>query len=320
MATYNGGRYLQDQLLSFVNQTVQPDELVICDDGSTDNTIDIIKSFIKTAPFEVLFFKNEDNLGYAQNFSKAIGLSKGDLIFLSDQDDIWLTYKIERMVNYFNKNSKMHVFLNDAQLIDGDLNKSPLTKLGQIKNGKYPISSFVQGSCTCITGNMKNIVLPVPDNINGHDNWISDIARFLNMRIIIDEVLQLYRIHDSNTSPYVTNQLKKVNITDRVLDKIKNSKLETRANFGYEINYYSALLERLSCYERAISGNEMLNQNNSNAVGNISQYIKALKIRDNIYNQTFIKRLIGAVKMYDSGIYNKYFCGNYSLIRDIVKL
>ena len=93
MSTYNGGKYLQEQLDSFLAQTSLPDELVITDDCSTDNTLEIIQAFAAMAPFEVRWEQNEKNLGYTGNFNQALMKTTGDLVFLSDQDDVWFPEK-----------------------------------------------------------------------------------------------------------------------------------------------------------------------------------------------------------------------------------
>ena len=100
MTTYNGSKYLKEQLDSFTKQTHLPDELVVTDDGSSDDTLEILENFAKKASFEVLIFRNNTNLGYAMNFGHAIGLCTGDLIFLSDQDDIWFPEKIETVSRF----------------------------------------------------------------------------------------------------------------------------------------------------------------------------------------------------------------------------
>src|SRR5882757_11091931 len=96
MATYNGGKYIRQQLDSFAAQTMLPSELIVTDDGSSDNTLEIIAEFVATAPFPVRVERNEKNLGYRANFMKAASLCKGDLISFSDQDDIWLPQKLEK--------------------------------------------------------------------------------------------------------------------------------------------------------------------------------------------------------------------------------
>jgi glycosyltransferase involved in cell wall biosynthesis len=87
MASYNGGRFIGRQLQSFANQSLLPSQLVICDDGSSDDTVAIVEEFAARAPFDVQLVINPERLGYNRNFAKAIGLCTGDLIFLSDQDD-----------------------------------------------------------------------------------------------------------------------------------------------------------------------------------------------------------------------------------------
>ena len=95
LATYNGAKYLKQQLDSFQAQTCLPDELVVCDDCSKDNTVEILEEFKETASFIVIIIQNESNLGYTGNFEKAISLCSGNLIFISDQDDVWFNNKIE---------------------------------------------------------------------------------------------------------------------------------------------------------------------------------------------------------------------------------
>jgi len=90
MCTYNGSRFLENQLNSIGAQEVQPFELVICDDGSTDSTVQIIEAFRETVSFPVHLHRNSTNLGSTRNFQEAIELCRGDIIALCDQDDYWL--------------------------------------------------------------------------------------------------------------------------------------------------------------------------------------------------------------------------------------
>src|SRR5260370_27009832 len=94
MCTFNGARFLPEQLQSIALQTLQPSELVICDDGSTDGTVGILQSFALSARFPVRIFCNQETLGPARNFEKAIGLCDGEIISLCDQDDVWRPEKL----------------------------------------------------------------------------------------------------------------------------------------------------------------------------------------------------------------------------------
>jgi len=97
MCTYNGEQYLQEQLDSIIAQTRLPNEVVVCDDGSTDATLQILDEFQETAPFPVRIYRNGTRLGPTKNFEKAIKLCSGNVIALSDQDDVWMPHKLERL-------------------------------------------------------------------------------------------------------------------------------------------------------------------------------------------------------------------------------
>src|SRR3954454_9678676 len=89
LASYNGARFIDEQLASLAAQTRPPDELVVCDDGSTDDTLDHVERFAATAPFEVRIVRNAENLGFSGNFQRVLALVRGDIVFICDQDDIW---------------------------------------------------------------------------------------------------------------------------------------------------------------------------------------------------------------------------------------
>ncbi len=104
MCTYNGGKYLAEQLNSLLNQTYYPTEIVIVDDASTDSTINILHEYAGLHK-NIKVFENKKNIGYNKNFEKAIALCNGELIAISDQDDIWETNKIELMMKQWPKDS-----------------------------------------------------------------------------------------------------------------------------------------------------------------------------------------------------------------------
>lgn len=118
MCTYNGARFVEEQLRSILDQTIPVGEIVICDDGSTDETIAIIEKVAKETTIPVYIHINETNLGCVANFEKAIRLCQGDIIFLSDQDDIWMPNKVETIVTWFIENPQKTVVFGDAILIN----------------------------------------------------------------------------------------------------------------------------------------------------------------------------------------------------------
>ncbi len=118
MCTYNGAAFLPAQLQSIVTQTRLPDELVICDDRSSDDTVGIINAFAHTAPFPVRFEINETNLNSTKNFERAISQCRGRIIALSDQDDLWLSQKLERICTVLDANPNAGYVFSDADLVD----------------------------------------------------------------------------------------------------------------------------------------------------------------------------------------------------------
>ncbi|WP_299291063.1 glycosyltransferase family 2 protein [uncultured Mucilaginibacter sp.] len=118
MCTYNGEEYLDQQLNSILNQSESVDEIIICDDKSTDTTIKIIQSFQKQLPDIIKLHINKASLGPIKNFEKAISLCTGEIVFLSDQDDVWAKDKVKKIVRKFQDDPGLEAVFTDANLID----------------------------------------------------------------------------------------------------------------------------------------------------------------------------------------------------------
>lgn len=188
LCTYNGDVHLDEQLQSIFDQTRQPDEVVICDDGSTDRTLDVARKFAATAGFPVRVCVNESNVGITKNFEKAIRLCDGDVIVLSDQDDCWYETRLSTLERSFLSNPSVGLVFSDADLMDE--NSRPLGKrlwktLGlsegrskQIQEGRAMDvllrHNVVYGSTMAFRSALRDIVLPIPD-ITTHDFWIAFI-------------------------------------------------------------------------------------------------------------------------------------------------
>lgn len=226
MATYNGEKFIRQQLDSFVNQSRQPDELVITDDGSTDRTLQIIEEFSRQAPFEVHYSRNPENIGYAANFNAALMQASGELIFLSDQDDVWFPEKIEKIVDLSEGNEDILIFMNDAILTDGELNKTGLTKLGQIRSAGMRDEAFVMGCCCAVRRELLDLCMPIPFGYTSHDAWITGFAAGLEAKMIVDTPYQLYRRHGNNESIFIVNNTTKV------------------TSFHIYLNYFSRIINR----------------------------------------------------------------------------
>ncbi len=212
LCTYNGELYLREQLESIAAQTRPPDELVICDDCSTDGTRSIIEDFSSEAPFPVRLSVSDRNLGSTKNFERAIELCRGDLIALSDQDDVWLRDKLELIESVFSARPEVGLVFTDAEIVDQELR--PLgyrlwesegfdqKKQGLFEAGKaFPIlllGNQVTGATMVFRSGFRDLVLPIPV-IPGsgliHDGWIALLISAVADLAFIREPLIRYRQH-----------------------------------------------------------------------------------------------------------------------------
>jgi len=320
MATYNGGKYIQEQLDSFLNQSLLPNELIICDDGSIDNTINIIKKFKKKAPFDILLYKNEYRMGYGQNFGKALSLCNGDLIFLSDQDDVWFPNKIEKISQVAKSNPNYYLIMNDATITDENLVDTNLTKLDQIKSSGYKQDSFIQGSCATIKKELLYFILPIHKQFIDHDSWIVELANLFDVKYIINQSLQYYRIHTKNTSDYFANQTNKVSFYSSTLNRIHKISTNKQNSFlTVGINKLLYMEERIQHVADEFPNNPIVFN------GKIIMAFKKIKKSKNAHAQRirlktkpFYQRLLLAINMYKKGIYQNHFNGIQSLLRDVI--
>lgn len=201
MATYNGAAYIQEQLDSFLAQTRLPDEVIVSDDGSVDATVDFLYAFRERAPFKVQVLVNDHNLGYAQNFSQALAHCSGDIVFLSDQDDVWLPNKIERMLDRFAHKPKLQLLIHDLAFCKADLTLIGQTKIERMRDVFDLEQQYVVGMATAVRREFLQLCLPVPQRKGvSHDMWLHRCAAAVEAKGIMHDVLALYRRHASNAT------------------------------------------------------------------------------------------------------------------------
>ena len=211
MATYNGEKYLAEQLKSFADQTRPPDQLVVCDDQSTDSTFDILRDFQSKVDFEVVAIRNEVRLGISRNFWKAIDACTGEVIFLSDQDDVWLPEKLRKHEEVYlgDPDREIGIVFNNAEIVNDDLTPRGLTTFEEFSiDDKVRASLGTDGAfltllkmarITGCTASFRKDVwthLSLPTTYIIHDEWLGLMAA-LTGKIIrpIQETLNLYRQH-----------------------------------------------------------------------------------------------------------------------------
>ena len=199
MATYNGEKYIQQQIESILCQLGKEDEIVVSDDGSKDGTVQFLKSFQDS---RIKIIRNEGKNGFVGNFENALSHANGDVIFLADQDDVWKPDKVKVVLKA----------LQDADLVVHD---AELINAGGISQGKNYYSFLHNsqgfwmnllktrflGCCMAFNRRVLQDCLPFPKRIVGHDYWIGMYALTKYRVCFIPDILISYRRHGENASP-----------------------------------------------------------------------------------------------------------------------
>ncbi len=317
LCTYNGEKYISEQIKSILNQTLEVDEIVICDDNSIDKTKEILTKFASENSCTKLVF-NKKNLGFVKNFEKAISLCTGDFIFLSDQDDIWQNNKVERLTEASNKNPKYSFIFSDADLInekENDLDNSLFNSVGFNKklqkrfiegNHKDILiqQNYITGATLAFRGEIKESIIPFSNNFY-HDHWIGLLMSFLDYPgIFITDKLLKYRIH--------SNQVISVSTEDKLTHSIQNVKIMSgnhSSNFTNRINQLNDIKTRLINLQKLTPENEIL----------LDELIYYFSARNRMYNINKSDRFKLILKLYRNGYYRKYATSNLIAIKDFVQ-
>lgn len=205
IATYNGEKYIEEQLISILSQIADTDEVVICDDCSSDRTISLIENFADT---RIRLYRNPARLGHVRNFEGAICRARGDYIFLSDQDDVWLPGRVEKMSDHIAIDSRILLIASNFDLID----ENGLI-VGEFRGLKKVKSSRVMQLFAIFAGNAPyfgctfllkrealKYCLPIPKNIESHDIWIAMVVSCLGGVANIWQPTLRHRIHGANVT------------------------------------------------------------------------------------------------------------------------
>jgi glycosyltransferase involved in cell wall biosynthesis len=256
MTTYNGSRYIGEQLASIYHQTRKPDQVVICDDGSQDNTVEKIHAFIENNALSETWsvFINSTNLGYVKNFLQSARKCTGDLIFFSDQDDIWALDKLELMEQVFIQHNPSAV-VSTYSMIDSEgkphrtlysiyKDAPSLKKLGRLSHTQYLRLLCSSGKTL---GFKQNLLDELEDMVHSHDltydTPIGAIAMFHEGFMLLHKPLVRFRVHTANTSAPSTTVSQRTSNREHLITSVQHIlKMHT---FVYE-----AYNDRLSDKER----------------------------------------------------------------------
>ena len=295
MATYNGEKFIEKQLKSILDQTLQVDEMIICDDCSSDNTVEIIKNFIEVNSISNWrLIVNEKSLGCSRNFFKAVEQCKGDLIFLADQDDIWENNKIEIMTDIMNERPDIYVLNCMNSFIDANDNfmDIPQDRSGNIlKSSLYnrPKKTYTwRGCCMVFRRELNGYIEKIYDaeaRLTYYDAYIALIAMALNGFYILDSNLVRYRLHGTNTcgttpclEEYKMSLFEKIAIATRKVDnRLLNVEVNRDAYFdmlNILSEYHELDLSELKRYYTF--HDDRYNYMSEMKISNIFKYIKPL--------------------------------------------
>ncbi|HAJ99283.1 MAG TPA: hypothetical protein DCM62_04590, partial [Bacteroidales bacterium] len=235
LCTYNGSKLLPEQLSSILKQSAPPHQIVVCDDGSTDQTNQIVNDFMMRFP--AILWKhvvNTENLGVVRNFEKAIGLCEEEIVFLSDQDDVWMPEKASKILQFFG-NHRFSIVFSDAQLVDEQLNDLKITMFERVGLKKKYLQRFhrkhfgiflllsghfVTGATMAFRKKIVEQLMPVPHSPWFlHDGWIATAGACMDEVSFIPEPLILYRQHQSQAVGA------SLNLSEKDTPKAKQGKL-----------------------------------------------------------------------------------------------
>ncbi|MDO4551719.1 MAG: glycosyltransferase [Planctomycetia bacterium] len=211
VCTYHGEAFLRQQLESFSAQTHLPDEIIFGDDGSSDRTLEILYEWKSQVPFQVQVIRNPQNLGYAKNFENVLRHCTGDVIILSDQDDVWHFDRIARTVKFFQEKPSVGAVFCNANLINGEgesLDTDLITytrpwfhfrEAGWLFPEAKHEEIAIFGCAAAVKKEIVSQLFPMPDDW-GHDVWIYGFTPYISEIDVLPECLFDYRLHGKNVS------------------------------------------------------------------------------------------------------------------------
>jgi hypothetical protein len=318
MCTYNGAEFLPAQLESILAQTRKPDEIVICDDGSTDQTRALLQKFADESSVPVSLHLNEQNLGSVKNFEQAIRLCNGDVIALSDQDDVWRSDKLQLFQDAFEKSPSAGLVFSDAEIVDENLkplhrrmwndvgfnaHKKKLVRSGRAL--EVLVTGWtVTGATMAFRSRFVNVSLPIPDGIAMiHDGWIALTIAAVAGVVALDEPLIQYRQHEKQqigapTRPETTSEPQSV-----------QTALRRRNNSADLARILEKLEERLLAQARSYDTRK--------ALSFVSDYSFHLHVRANL-PQRRLNRVPGILRELLTLRYHEYANGFKSAAKDLV--
>ncbi len=320
MCTFNGALHLYSQLSSIAQQSRLPDEIVICDDGSSDETLEILDSFSRNSGLYTRIFVSKTTLGTRENFSKAISLCSGDVIALSDQDDVWNPMKLATLEQHFSDDPSLGALFSNAELINQhseslgrtlwDAVEFDSAERMAIRSGKglerLIQGNFVTGATLAFRASWKTLLLPIPSGWI-HDHWIATLLSAVSKIDFDTNRLIKYRVHPSQQIGVQIHKTGKAgyHFLIRIFRRLRNSHHTQYLQASRRGNDVATRLKILAAFDC------------SDAIVRC-QYISAHHELRGRLPRSKLKRIFFVAREALSGNYFLYSKGIKSILRDLI--
>ena len=311
LCTYNGSKYVIEQLRSIINQSIKPTQIVVSDDGSTDGTVDIVKKYLSDKGINYIVTLNQSDKGVSNNFMNALKLCTEEIIFTSDQDDYWMPHKAETILKIFNDNPKGILVFSNGELTDANLN--PLghdiwstigiseTKCAKGRWHEYLLKGcLITGATMSFRKSLLQEIQEIPKEWL-HDGWLAWAAAVKNGLIPCNAKLIKYRQHESN----VVGLLPK-NFIKKIIEWKGIDTTEILNNRRIKYFRYKHVQEKWG---------EQMDECQKRDLDNCVHFWKKLH---NLKSYNAIKRPGIILNLYFKGFYRKYHTGIKAFIRDLI--
>lgn len=311
MATYNGSEYIIEQLESIENQTVKPDEVIICDDCSVDDTVELVMDYSKNSSLRIAIIQNKTNLGFRKNYEKCISLCTSDIIFYCDQDDVWLNTKIEKFLNEFSKDSNLVYAFSNAYVTDSNLDviKESEWQYDWLKlNTRQAFFDYVQTRNFPLgfqSAFKKEFVKQIIPFLVDPDGWIAECAPIFGTIKAIPDKLVFYRRHNKTTSE-AHKANKKSSTRINLLKRVTRTKYQVFFTYPHaERTVYSKI-------------KEYINNTKSLSSEAIDTHLWYLAKVDEAQQKNILNRICTLRELKKSGSYYKYRGNNHTYYVDLL--
>ena len=331
MATFNGERFLVEQLESLAAQSRVPDELVVSDDCSSDRTRDVVAEFARSAPFPVSIFRNDKPLGYADNFLRAAQLCKGDWIAFCDQDDVWMPGKLATIEKYFEIPGRdVMLIAHSAAVVDADLRgmtsrRPDISRFRVCRGTELPASWYVEGLAISFRGDLVRELSPSGRGPDGgkpmlplaHDVWVCRLARILGDIVLLPDSLCLYRRHLATATTAYRGQSARSGRLHRIVGTL-SAALESGAreykNYSVSLEYQAKAFGRLARLEL----NPVRCERLLDAESEFEKFSRWMGIRARLYTESGILGRVRLLRDLASGRSYGRFMSSRAFAKDFV--